>query len=229
MPLTNVTTTQRLTKDFSAGLVVFFVAVPLCIGLAEVSGAPTYLSGILSGVIGGLVVGYFSSSHTSVSGVAPGLIAVIAIQIHALGTYEAFLLAVVVAGCLQMLLGALQAGRLANYIPTSVVRGLLGAVGLILILKQIPHLLGHDIDAEGELSFRQIDNANTFTEFFSVIQGDVHLGAAVIGILSLVVLVAWRNVEYLKNSKIPAPLVVVALGTALVLIFRRLGTGWLLE
>ncbi|MCA8991007.1 MAG: bifunctional SulP family inorganic anion transporter/carbonic anhydrase [Planctomycetaceae bacterium] len=229
MPLTNVTTTQRLTKDFSAGLVVFFVAVPLCIGLAEVSGAPTYLSGILSGVIGGLVVGYFSSSHTSVSGVAPGLIAVIAIQIHALGTYEAFLLAVVVAGCLQMLLGALQAGRLANYIPTSVVRGLLGAVGLILILKQIPHLLGHDIDAEGELSFRQMDNANTFTEFFSVIQGDVHLGAAVIGILSLVILVAWRNVEYLKNSKIPAPLVVVALGTALVLIFRRLGTGWLLE
>ncbi len=144
-----------LRQDLIAGLVVFFVALPLCLGIAFASGAPL-ISGIISGVIGGIVVGSLSKSQTSVSGPAAGLSTIVAAQIQELGALETFLLAVIVAGFVQILLGILKAGALSAFFPSSVIKGLLAAIGVILILKQIPHLLGHDNDPEGILhSFKK--------------------------------------------------------------------------
>ena len=154
-------------KDVVGGLVVFLVAVPLCLGIAHASGAPI-LSGLITGIIAGIVVGALSGSHVSVSGPAAGLTAVVLAQIEALGTYEAFLLALLISGGLQVVFGLVRAGVLANYFPTSVVKGLLAAIGVILILKQIPHLVGHDPDPEGEMSFIQEDGLNTFSELLAM-------------------------------------------------------------
>src|SRR5690606_3658244 len=136
---------RDLTADLLAGLVVFLVALPLCLGVALASDAPLF-SGIVAGIIGGIVVGLLSGSQTSVSGPAAGLTAIVAAQITALGSFEAFLAAVVLAGVLQLLMGVARAGFLAAFFPSSVIKGLLAAIGVILILKQIPHVVGHDSD-----------------------------------------------------------------------------------
>ena len=129
---------QTFLADLSSGLVVFLVALPLCLGIALASNAPLF-SGILAGIIGGIVVGVLSGSHTSVSGPAAGLTAVVAAQIATLGSFEAFLLAVLIAGLIQIVLGVMRAGAIADFVPSSVIKGLLAAIGLILILKQVPH------------------------------------------------------------------------------------------
>ncbi|MCA9074247.1 MAG: bifunctional SulP family inorganic anion transporter/carbonic anhydrase [Planctomycetaceae bacterium] len=215
--------------DGTSGLVVFLVALPLCLGIALASGAPLF-SGVLAGIVGGLVVGAISGSHTSVSGPAAGLTAVVFAQIEALGTFEAFLCAVFVAGLMQIAMGIARAGSIAEFFPTSVIKGLLAAIGVILILKQIPHLFGHDADPEGEMSFQQPDHENTFSELYAII-GDLHWGAAVIGLTSLALLVIYGKLGLEKRLKVPAPLIVVVIGTLMKVCFDRmsLGTVWQIE
>ena len=134
---------SKIKNDFPASIVVFLVALPLCLGVALASGAPM-LSGIISGVVGGVVVGFLSKSHVSVSGPAAGLTAVVLTAITQLGSFEVFLVAVIIAGFIQIISGYGRAGFIANYIPSNVIKGLLAAIGIILILKQIPHAVGYD-------------------------------------------------------------------------------------
>ncbi len=213
---------SSLPRDLIAGVVVFLVAVPLCLGIALASGAPL-ISGLITGIIGGIVVGCLSGSHTSVSGPAAGLTAIVAAQIASLGSFEAFLLAVLVGGLIQIVMGIARAGELSSFFPTSVIKGLLAAIGVILILKQIPHLFGHDSDPEGEMSFSQPNEENTFSEIATLFTGDIHLGATLIGITSIVLLVLWGRSKFLKQSRVPAPLMVVVLGVVLNAIFRSRG------
>lgn len=219
--------TSTLSRDLTAGLVVFLAALPLCLGIALASNAPL-LSGIVSGVIGGILVGLVSRSHTSVSGPAAGLAAVVAAQISGLGSFPAFLLAVVIAGLVQVVLGIARAGFIAGFVPSSVIKGLLAAIGTLLVLKQIPHLLGHDADPEGDMAFRQHDHANTFSELLHTVD-HVHPGAAAIGLGAVVLLVGWTRFKPLKRSAIPAPLVAVTFGVGLSLLFGRLGGPWALD
>ncbi|HUG68787.1 MAG TPA: SulP family inorganic anion transporter [Pirellulaceae bacterium] len=212
-------------QDFLASIVVFLVALPLCLGIALASGAPL-LSGIMAGIVGGIVVGSLSGSHTSVTGPAAGLTAVVAAQIAHLGTFEAFLFAVVVGGVLQIGLGIARAGALSAFFPSSVIKGLLAAIGVILILKQIPHLFGHDTDPEGEMSFTQPDKHNTFTELATLFQGQVHVGAAVVGLISIALLVLWDRTKPLKKSGVPGPLVVVLAAVGLQVLFSQFSNTW---
>ncbi|MCP2044733.1 SulP family inorganic anion transporter [Pontibacter sp. HSC-36F09] len=199
-----------LGKDIPAGLVVFLVALPLCLGISLASGAPLF-AGIVTGVVGGLVVSWLSGSHLSVSGPAAGLTVIVLNGIETLQSYEAFLLAVVLAGILQVALGFLKAGVIGLYFPSSVIKGMLAAIGLILILKQIPHFMGADDDFFGEMNFFQPDGRNTFSGIihaFSAIQ----LGALLIGVLSMAVLILWEQ-PFMKRIKlfklVPGALIVV--------------------
>lgn len=215
---------QRVVKDLVAGLIVFLVALPLCLGIALGSNAPL-LSGLVAGVVGGILVGILSGSHTSVTGPAAGLTAVVAAQIASLGSFEAFLLAVVIAGGMQIILGLLRAGALSAFFPSSVIQGLLSAIGVILILKQLPHLVGDDHDH----FFMRFDTVPTMEELGNVLHGEIHRGALVIGLLSLVVLVLWEKSKPLKKSLVPAPLVVVILGVMLNKFFHFLGAPWAID
>ncbi len=215
----------NLPRDLTAGLVVFLVALPLCLGIALASGAPLF-SGLLAGIIGGIVVGSISGSQTSVSGPAAGLTAIVIAQIAKLGSFEAFLLAVMIGGVIQIGLGIARAGSLSAFFPSSVIKGLLAAIGVILILKQIPHVFGHDTDPEGEMSFSQPDDQNTFSELLTLVAGDIHFGAAVVGLLSIALLLVWGRVKFLKNSLVPGPLVVVLMGVGLHIFFQKLGSPW---
>ena len=213
-----------LPYDVTSGLVVFLVALPLCLGVALASGAPL-LSGVLSGIVGGMLVGALSGSQTSISGPAAGLTAIVAAQIVSLGSFPTFLLVVVLAGLIQIGLGLARAGFLAAFFPSSVIKGLLAAIGVILILKQLPHLFGHDLDPEEDMAFQQPDGENTFTELARTLV-DIHPSAAAIGLLSIVVLVVWSRWKLLKNSAVPAPVIVVLLGVGLSLLFRQVGGDW---
>jgi len=214
-------TPASVGRDLVSGLVVFLVALPLCLGIALASGAPM-ASGLVAGVIGGIVVGFLSGSQTSVSGPAAGLAAIVVSQLDTLGAFSAFTLCVALAGILQMVFAALRAGFLAAFFPTSVIKGLMAAIGLLLILKQFPHVLGHDPDPVGDMEFEQPDGENTFTEIFAAMF-DVHVGAALIGILSVALMVGWDKVPRLKKSLIPAPLIVVGLGLLLGALFEGRG------
>ncbi len=216
---------SNLPRDLTSGLVVFLVALPLCLGIALASGAPLF-SGLLAGIIGGLVVGSLSGSSTSVSGPAAGLTAIVIAQIATLGSFEAFLLAVFIGGLIQIGLGIIRAGSLSAFFPSSVIKGLLAAIGVILILKQIPHVLGHDTDPEGEMSFTQPDKQNTFSEIATLFAGDIHYGAAVVGLLSIAILVLWGRISFLKRSLVPAPLIVVLIGVAIQILFEGFGKPW---
>jgi carbonic anhydrase/SulP family sulfate permease len=219
--------TSTIGRDLTAGVVVFLVALPLCLGVALACNAPLF-SGLIAGIIGGILIGILSGSHTSVSGPSPAYIAIVAAQLVTLGSFEAFLLSVVVAGSLQCALGAARVGFIAAFFPSSVIKGLLAAIGLLLILKQIPHVLGHDTDPEGEMAFEQPDHENTFSEFGELLF-DVHPAAAVVGLASLVLLFSWDRFKPLKQSAVPAPLLVVLLGVSLNLLLRQLGGRWLIE
>lgn len=205
---------SNITSDFSSGLVVFLVALPLCLGIALASGAPLF-SGIISGVIGGIIVGLLSRSHLSVSGPAAGLTAIVLTAITDLGGFNIFLLSVFIAGCLQVVLGFIKAGSISNYFPNNVIEGMLAGIGVIIILKQIPHAFGYDKDYEGDLDFLQPDGENTFSEFFSII-GHVQLGALIICITSILIIVLWNKIQFLKNLKsVPPALVAVLVGIAI--------------
>lgn len=224
MPHNKAPLSVTLPKDITASIAVFLVALPLCLGIALASNAPLF-AGLISGIVGGIVVGILSGSHKSVSGPAAGLTAIVAAQIAALGNFEAFLAAVVVAGAIQILMGAFRLGFIAVFFPLSVIKGLLAAIGLILILKQIPHVLGHDVDAEGEMSFEQPDHENTFTEIAATLS-DIVPGAALIGIASILLLLSWDKVKVLKKLPIPSALVVVLLGVVANVILRMMGHSW---
>lgn len=184
---------QNLKYDFPASIVVFLVALPLCLGVALASGAPL-LSGLISGIIGGVVVGLLSSSHTSVSGPAAGLTAVVLSSISQLGSFEIFLSSLVLAGIFQFLFGFFKFGFISSYIPSNVIKGLLAAIGIILILKQIPHAVGFDIDAEEDFTFLQPDGENTFSELLKVVNF-ILPGASIISSSAILILYFWE-----KNS-----------------------------
>lgn len=205
-----------LPSDFAASVVVFLVALPLCLGIALGSGAPLF-SGIIGGIVGGVVIGTLSGSQLSVSGPAAGLTAIVVVAIGKLGSFDAFLVAVVLGGIFQIILGFLKAGVLGDYIPSSVIKGMLAAIGLILILKQIPHFVGFEGDFQGDETFEQKDGKNTFSELVYAIQ-HVLPTAIGIGVFSLLIQILWDKV-LIKTSKIfkliPSPLVVVLAGIAI--------------
>lgn len=200
-------------QDLPAGLVVFLVALPLCLGISLASGAPLF-SGIITGVVGGIVVAFISASPLSVSGPAAGLTVIVLNAIRDLKEYDVFLLAVVLAGCFQLLLGYLRAGIIGHYFPSSVIKGMLAAIGLILIFKQIPHAFGYDKDNEGDFDFFQVDGENTFSEILNSINF-LHPGAILISVVSLVILIVWEKPALKKYSFfkfIPAALIVTVTG-----------------
>ena len=204
----------NLKSDFASGLVVFLVALPLCLGIALASGAPLF-SGIIAGVVGGIVVGYLSQSHLSVSGPAAGLTAIVLTAITDLGAFNVFLLAVLIAGIIQLALGFLRAGSISNYFPTNVIEGMLAGIGVIIILKQIPHALGYDADYEGDETFTQADGQNTFSELFNIIDY-IHPGAVVITVISLIILIMWPKVDVLKRIKLVPPALVAVIVSILL-------------
>ena len=216
---------SNLKSDFPASIVVFLVALPLCLGIALASGAPLF-AGIISGVVGGIVVGYLSQSHLSVSGPAAGLTAIVLVAITDLGTFNAFLLAGLIAGVIQLILGFIKAGSISNYFPNNVIEGMLAGIGVIIFLKQIPHAVGLDKDYFGDLSFFQEDGKNTFSEILDIFQ-DMQYGSVVITLVSLTILLVWDKVDVLKKIKlVPAALVAVVVGILLNELFISLNNGF---
>lgn len=217
-------------SDIPAGLVVFLVALPLCLGIGlastsveGVEGLPNIFSGIISGIIGGLIVGILSGSRLGVSGPAAGLITIILAAFVTLGSYQAFLVAVVISGVLQIIAGYSKAGIAANYVPTAVIRGMLAAIGITLIIKQLPHLVGYDADFFGDDAFFQSDGHNTFSEIFYSFRA-FQPGAVIIGMVSLLILIIYdkSNLKNLKLFKfIPGALLVVFFGSFLNVIFQE--------
>lgn len=213
---------NNLSRDIPSGLVVFLVALPLCLGIALASGAPL-LGGVIAGIIGGTVVAILSGSELSVSGPAAGLTTIVAAAIVSLGSYQNFLTAVVLAGVVQLVFSYIRAGIIGDYVPSSVVRGMLAAIGLVIILKQIPHALGRDTDFEGDFSFLEPSGqTNTLTEIMrSVVSANPE--AVIITVLSLAILLLWERPRLKQVSLfkfVPAPLVVVVLGIVLNENFR---------
>ncbi|MEC3878143.1 SulP family inorganic anion transporter [Parapedobacter sp. 10938] len=206
---------RDLKYDLPASVVVFLVALPLCLGIALASGAPLF-SGILSGIIGGIVIASFSGSQLSVSGPAAGLTVIVLGAIQQLGAFETFLLAVLLAGMIQFALGIIKAGMIGNYFPSAVIIGMLAAIGIIIILKQLPHAVGYDSSFFGEESFIQLNNENTFSALQKAF-GAINYGAFIICTISLAILIFWPRFK--KLSIVPAPLVVVIAGVVLGLLF----------
>ena len=216
----------HIKSDLPASIVVFLVAVPLCLGIALASGAPLF-SGIIAGIVGGIIVGTLSGSPLGVSGPAAGLAVIVLTAIQDLGSFEIFLLAVVISGIFQFLLGVARAGIIGYYFPSSVIKGMLAGIGVIIFLKQIPHALGYDKDYEGNLAFQQADGHNTFSQFYYMFEG-ITPGAVLITAISIGILVLWER-NFMK--KIPlfkivqGPLVVVALGIILNLVLQGTSFG----
>jgi len=204
---------KSIKKDLPASIVVFFVALPLCLGIALASGAPLF-SGLIAGIIGGVVVGSLSGSKIGVSGPAAGLAAIVLTAIGTLGGYENFLVAVVLGGAIQLIFGVLKAGIIGYYFPSSVIKGMLTGIGIIIILKQIPHFFGYNASLEGDFAFFQIDGENTFSEIFNSLN-NISLGSTIIGFIGLGILVLWSNVLSKKGkffNLIQGPLVTVVAG-----------------
>lgn len=224
---TNQFSLRTVSSDVTSGFVVFLVALPLCLGVCLASNAPLF-AGILAGVIGGLVVGILSGSSTSVSGPAAGLIAVVAAQIHLLGSFEAFLAAVVIAGLLQIVFGLSRMGFIGAFFPSSVIKGLLFAIGVILIYKQIPLVFGREADPLGNDAFFQPGEHYTFAEYLETVF-KIHPGTALVGLTSIISLLAWDKVSFLKRSQIPAPVVVIAFSILLVYLLQGQNEYWALH
>ena len=204
---------SNFKNDLPASIVVFFVALPLCLGIALASGAPLF-SGLISGIVGGVIVGILSGSKIGVSGPAAGLAAIVLTAIGTLGGYENFLVAVVLGGIIQVVFGLLKAGIIAYYFPSSVIKGMLTGIGIIIILKQIPHFFGYDAVPEGDFAFFQLDGENTFSELLKTLNF-IRPGSALIGIVSLIILLFWDNVLSKKGKifqVIQGPLVAVVTG-----------------
>lgn len=209
---------KTLKSDIPASIVVFFVALPLCLGIALASGAPLF-SGLIAGIIGGIVVGAMSGSHIGVSGPAAGLAAIVLTAITALGGWENFLVAVVLGGAIQIVFGLLKLGIIGYYFPSSVIKGMLTGIGVIIILKQIPYFFGIDKNPEGDFAFLQIDGENTFTELLktlnALLSGNFDKGATIIALIAISILILWSNVLSKKGKifqLVQGPLVAVVAG-----------------
>lgn len=212
---------STIKQDLPASIVVFFVALPLCLGIALASGAPLF-SGLIAGIIGGIVVGSISGSQVGVSGPAAGLAAIVLTAIGTLGGFENFLLAVVLGGIIQFLFGILKAGIIGYYFPSSVIKGMLTGIGIIIILKQIPHFFGYE-SPEGDFSFFQTNGENTFSGIFNSLSY-ISPGATLIAILSLGILLLWSNILSKKGKifqLIQGPLVAVFIGIVYVLLTQE--------
>ncbi|HPV74454.1 MAG TPA: SulP family inorganic anion transporter [Gemmatimonadaceae bacterium] len=209
--------------DAGASVVVFLVALPLCLGVALASGAPL-LSGIITGVIGGLVVGALSGSHLMVSGPAAGLTAIVLSAITTLGSFRAFLVAVFLSGLVQIALGFLRAGVIGYYFPNAVIRGMLGGIGIIIILKQLPHAFGYDATPEGTMAFQQNNDENTFSSLVSTLD-HIHPGAVTLSLISLALLILWDQKFMKRVAMIPGALVAVILGVILNGVFTGSGSA----
>ena len=219
---------RNFKYDVPSAIVVFLVALPLCLGIALASGAPLF-SGLIAGIVGGLIVAPLSGSPLGVSGPAAGLAVIVYGAIEELGAYPTFLAAVVVAGITQMILGALRAGVIGYYFPSSVIKGMLSGIGIIIFLKQIPHAVGYDADPEGDLSFIQQDGHNTFSELKWMLDS-LNPTATLIAALGLAILILWERPFMKKLSFttiIQGPLVTVVMG---ILIAMNTTTieGWIL-
>lgn len=218
-------------QDLPSSLVVFLVALPLCLGVGlastnhpEIAGMPNIFSGLIAGIVGGIVVGLFSKSRIGVSGPAAGLITIVLGAIVVLGSFQAFLVAVVLAGVIQLIAGFLGLGILGNYFPSSVIKGMLASIGITLILKEIPHALGYDKDFFGDQAFFQIDGHNTLSELMYAF-GALQPGSIVISVLSIALLVLFDRPFIKKYSifkMIPGALIVVLLGVGMNALFSVL-------
>ncbi|MRG94294.1 SulP family inorganic anion transporter [Polyangium spumosum] len=224
----NLSPLANFKYDLPAGLVVFLVALPLCLGVALASNAPLF-AGLTAGVIGGLLIPLLSRSPLSVCGPAAGLTAIVVAGIDKLGTFENFLVAVLLGGVLQIILGVARLGTAVYLIPSSVIKGMLAAIGLILILKQFPHAIGYDLDKEGSESFVVSESENTFTMVLHAF-GRLERGALLISAVSMGILVLWEKTERLRKlTWLPGALVVVLVGTGLNILFRKGGMPIALE
>jgi len=220
----NLSFRNTFKNDLAASIIVFLVALPLCLGIALASGAPL-MSGIVAGIIGGIAVGYFSGSALGVSGPAAGLVVIVIGAITSLG-FEAFLLAVVIAGAIQIGLGYLKAGIIAYYFPSSVIKGMLSAIGIIIILKQLPHTVGYDNDYPGDINFLQADGFNTFSEILHMMNF-ISPGAVLISTISILILIFWERPfmkKFAFTQFVQGPLVVVILGIVLNQLFQSITT-----
>ncbi|MDE1151870.1 MAG: SulP family inorganic anion transporter [Micavibrio sp.] len=218
-------------QDLPASVVVFLVALPLCLGIAMASGAPLF-SGLIAGMVGGIVIGTISKSPLSVSGPAAGLTVIVLDALQTLPTFETFLLATCLAGVFQVIFGALRAGIIGDFIPNAIIKGMLAAIGIILILKQIPHAFGYDANHEGDEAFLQTDGHNSFSALVELLRHDISYGAVVISLTSLGFLFFWDKTQpKLKNFAryIPGPLVVVAFGIGMNWLYGRIFPSLQLE
>lgn len=209
-----------ILRDFYASIVVFFVALPLCLGIAMASGAPLF-SGIIAGIVGGIIVGMVSGSQLGVSGPAAGLAVIVLNAIATLGSWEAFLLSVMLAGILQIGMGCLRLGAIAYYFPVSVIKGMLSGIGIVIILKQIPHALGYDKDFEGDLAFFSPQGESTLGYLVDTLY-NVSPAAILVTVISMSILLLWEMVLYKKHrifQILQGPLVVVAIGILLSHMF----------
>lgn len=217
-----------LKHDLPAGLSVFLVALPLCLGIALASGAPLY-AGILSGIIGGIVVGLISGSQLAVSGPAAGLTTVVAASIVSFGDYRIFLLTVMVAGLFQLILGLLKLGIIANYFPSSVIKGMLASIGIILISKQIPLAIGYDRPDFWTSGFLQLFSSDNLLGNFKKFNQSITRGAVWISVVSLFIVIVLQHPSAKKLKSIPAPLWVVAIGILANLLFTKTQSSFSLK
>jgi MFS superfamily sulfate permease-like transporter len=213
---------QHTKDDLPAGLVVFLVALPLCLGVALASGAPLF-SGLIAGMVGGLVVSWLSGSQLSVSGPAAGLTVIVFNAIETLGSFQGLLVACILAGVLQLTFGFLRAGIIGAFFPAAVIKGMLAAIGLILIIKQIPHATGYDTSYEGDESYMMETAESSFNELLTAL-GAFSLGATIISMVALLILFVWDS-EWVKQKSylkmIPAPLIAVIWGVAYNLLASK--------
>jgi len=218
--------TKYFKSDIKAGLVVFLVALPLCLGIALASGAPLF-SGIISGVVAGIVVGLLSNSQLSVSGPAAGLAAIVLAGIATLGSFEAFLLAGFLAGIIQIILGFAKAGVLSNYLPSNVIEGMLVAIGIIIFVSQIPHAVGFDEMHKGNFWYvNALGDHQIFTTLANTINS-IHPGAVTVVVVCLAILIAFLKVPFLKRLKsIPGALIAVLAGIGVNEVFKATGSSW---
>lgn len=216
-------------KDLPSSLVVFLVALPLCLGVGlastnveDINGMPNIFSGLIAGIVGGIIVGSFSGSRLGVSGPAAGLITIITAAIVTLGSFESFLMAVVLSGFLQIIAGFAKAGVLGRYFPSSVIKGMLAAIGILLILKEIPHAVGYDADFFGDQALFQEDGHNTFSELLYAAES-LNLGAVIISVVSIIILILFEQ-KFMKKiglfNILPGALFVVIIGVFLNLFFQ---------
>jgi carbonic anhydrase len=222
---------NHIKHDLPASLAVFFVAIPLCLGIAHASGAPL-MAGLVTGAIGGILVGFISQSPLSVSGPAAGLTAIVLAAIEQLGAFDLFLLAVLIAGCIQIILGILKLGNVANYIPNNVIKGMLSAIGVLLIIKQFPHMIGYDVEEMGVEEFTiahkdlnpayhlpKENESNSLTVFLHSVR-HIETGIFIIGLVSIVILFVWEKFVSAKLKSVPGSLIVVLIGVALNILFQ---------